>query len=697
MPPRKERVKSERVSSASPREPRGNGRRLLAAVGLCAAALLAFANSFGAGFALDNKALILEDPRLRAATAQNLHLIFQHTYWWPHGEAGLYRPLTTLSYLFNYAVLGNGTHQAGYHWVNFILHAGNVLLVYLLASRFIREFWPPVFVAALWAVHPVLTESVTNIAGRADLLSAAGVLGGFLLYLKSTESVAWRRGAWLAGLMAATAIAVFSKESGAVIPGVIALYECTVWRERNRARGLLLGWLATFPPLAFMLVQRAQVLGASPPRVIPFVDNPIVGAGYFIRLLTAVQIVPRYLWLGIWPQKLSTDYSYSQIPVASGGLFDWLAGIAMLGVLLTILLFHRRNRRRNRRVIFFVGFAFVTFLPVSNLLFPIGAIMAERFLYLPSVGLVVCLVLAVYDGCARTGFARAAPALLCLPAVAFTVRTWTRNADWQDDLTLARSAVQACPRSFKAHKTLAAALLASDPVHSNIDAVIDQASQSVALLDSLPDRMNDAAAYRLAGAAYLLKGNRLADEKAVPLLLRCAHIAEIGHQEDLEAQRAHRNATPSSAPNPNDDAHRLLSLAYLRLGQTGQALEQAALARTQEPMNPEVYRQLSNALLANSQPDEAATALIEGVFLTSDQSLRRDLLDLYRGGLDSKSCVTIPGPNGVAINPACEIVHRHLCKGAAEAIQLSLQIGRPDMAEALQRGAAGQLGCTGGG
>jgi tetratricopeptide (TPR) repeat protein len=679
MPSRRERRQSVGQPASAPA--RGNrGRRLLVALGLCAAALLAYANSFGAGFALDNKALILQDPRLRAATPENLDMILRHTYWWPHGEAGLYRPVTTLSYLFNYAVLGNTDRQAGYHWLNFLLHAGNVLLIYFLLSRLLREFWPPVFGAALWAVHPVLTESVTNIAGRADLLAAAALLGGFLLYLKSAESAGWRRGAWLAGLMAATAIGVFSKESAVVIPGVIALYEFAFWRRRKPARGLLPGCLATLPPLAFMLIRRAQVLAASPPASIPFVDNPIIGASFWNGRVTAIQVMARCLWLMIWPQRLSTDYSYPQIPVPGGGLAGWLAVLAVLGVILTAIF---PLYRRNRIAFFFAGFAFLAFLPVSNLLFPIGAIMAERFLYLPSIGLVVCLVLAVQAACRRIGRARAAPAVLCLVAMAFNVRTWARNADWRDDVTLARSAVEACPRSFKAHKILAAALLASDPGHSNIDAVVDQASQSAALLDSLPDRLNDAAAYRLAGAAYLLRDNRQADEKAVPLLLRCAHIAE--------AQGA-----PENAANANDDVYRLLSLAYLRLGQTPQALAQGAVARTREPMNPEVYRQLSSAFLAGGQPGEAATALMEGVLLTSDQSLRLDLLDLYRGGLDSQGCAIITGPNGPAIDPSCEMVRRQLCKAAAGAIELSLKIGRRDIAESLRHGVAGQLGCTNG-
>src|ERR1017187_4074358 len=101
-------------------------RQLFAIAALCSVTLLAYANSFSSGFVLDNRGLLLQDPRTREATAENLKLIVQHTYWWPYGESGLYRPFTTLTYLFNYSLLGNTDHPAGYHWVNCLLHAGNV-------------------------------------------------------------------------------------------------------------------------------------------------------------------------------------------------------------------------------------------------------------------------------------------------------------------------------------------------------------------------------------------------------------------------------------------------------------------------------------------------------------------------------------------------------------------------------------------
>src|ERR1700691_3084662 len=194
------RVLVDQPPAVSP-APDSRRQYLVAAVALGLLTVLAFSNSFSTGFALDNQMLILGDTRVHTGSASNIGLIVHHTYWWPNGESGLYRPLTTFSYLLNYAILGNGNHPAGYHWINFFLHAANVLLVFALVLRLTGQaLRTALCIALLWAVHPVLTESVTNIVGRADLLAALAVLSGFFLYLKSAETTGWRRGASLAGL-----------------------------------------------------------------------------------------------------------------------------------------------------------------------------------------------------------------------------------------------------------------------------------------------------------------------------------------------------------------------------------------------------------------------------------------------------------------------------------------------------------------
>src|SRR5579863_3987910 len=156
-------------------------RYWLAVGAVSAVILLAWSNSCESGFVHDNSLLLTAD-RLHKVTYTNLALIFNHSYWWPTAETGLYRPVTSLSYLFNYAILGNADRPAGYHWINLLFHGGNVLLVFFLARRLVRDSWPSLLIVAVWAVHPVLTESVTNIVGRSDLLAGMTVLAGLLLY-----------------------------------------------------------------------------------------------------------------------------------------------------------------------------------------------------------------------------------------------------------------------------------------------------------------------------------------------------------------------------------------------------------------------------------------------------------------------------------------------------------------------------------
>ena len=288
---------SHTVPVAAPAKPQARLRYLLAGLALCLLTLAAYSNSFATGFPLDNQALLL-DQRVHEASSENVHLILEHSYWWPNGEAGLYRPLTSLSYLFNYAILGNAKDPAGYHWINWLLHTVNVLLVFALAVRLLagraRAFRTAFFIALLWAVHPVLTESVTNIVGRADLLAGAAVLGGFLMYLKSAESTGWRRTLWLGGLALAAAVGTLSKESAVVLPGVLILYELICRSEGKLLRALpwkKLAWGCgvTLLPIALALWKRALVLSAALPAEFPFTDNPIAGASFWIGRLTALE------------------------------------------------------------------------------------------------------------------------------------------------------------------------------------------------------------------------------------------------------------------------------------------------------------------------------------------------------------------------------------------------------------------------
>ena len=615
--------------------------------------LLAYSNSFGGGFVLDNRGLLINDERIRAATASNVGLIFGHTYWWPHGESGLYRPLTTLSYLFNYAILGNGTQPTGYHVFNLLVHICNVLLVYSLATRLIRKQWLGFFIAALWAIHPVLTECVTNIAGRADLLAAFGLLAGFLMYLKSHENRAW-----LIGVALATVIGVFSKESAVVIVVVLIVYHLTF-----RSRPKFWGVAAIVLPVAFMLYQRSQVLAATQPMEIPFTDNPIAWADFWTGRLTALTVIFKEIGLVFWPLRLSADYSWSQIPLFQSSPAQWAEVILALAVAPSLVLVYRWNRT----AFFFLATGLIWLGPAANLLFPTGTIMAERLLYLTALGLIACVVSGVY-----AVHARSAPAVLSVLIAALAARTWVRNVDWSDDLSIATASVAASPESFKTHDLLANVLFASDPSHSNIDQVIAESETSRAKLEGLPNNRRPADPYRFAANCYMIRNSF---QKAEAALLEFVAIEK------------------ESGRQIQPDVYTLLSTAYLSSGDTVRAASAAMDARKIDPMNPQVYAQLAEVEANAGHLDQAAVALVEGSFITSDKTLRQDLIQLYERALDPRSCALIAGPNGRAINPACPIVHKHVCDAAEYVVKTLRDARQWNVAEARQTMFDNQFRC----
>ena len=136
--------------------------------------------------------------------------------------------------------------------------------------------------------------------------------------------------------------------------------------------------------------------------LIDHAENPLVSAGFWTARLTAVKVVGKFLGLFLWPARLSADYSYNAVP-----LFGWLANrddvkalialAVLLGAALLALMLAVRWRRTGKPLLFFLVFFFVTLSPTSNLVFLIGSIMAERFLYLPSVGLAGCMVVAIHQ------------------------------------------------------------------------------------------------------------------------------------------------------------------------------------------------------------------------------------------------------------------------------------------------------------
>jgi hypothetical protein len=299
-----------------------------------------------------------------------------------------------------------------------------------------------------------------------------------------------------------------------------------------------------------------------------------------------------------------------------------------------------------------------------------------------------------------------APAALCLILAAFGARTWTRNVDWRDDVTLWASAVRAAPRSFKTHQGLADALYESDPGHPDLNRVIEEADRSVAILDALPDAVNVPGSYRRAAGYYLEHGDLLRDsgtrdavseskaayERSVVLTRR--HLAIV------DAQRATTFTTSSgvSAQHKDgtrelSDAYVMLSTGYARLQDRDKAIEAARQAHVLQPLNSIPYRVIAAALIDGMRYDEAAVWLLAGFMVSGDPELSQATIDLYRAGGDPKGCALKTGAQGFVLDPSCETVRRHLCAATVQAVQIQRASGRGEFARQLEETARQNYGC----
>jgi tetratricopeptide (TPR) repeat protein len=681
---------------------------------LAAITLTAYSNSFQAGFAQDSRGIILEDPRLQAANGENLRKILQENYWWPQGESGLYRPVTTASYLFNYSLLGNEDRAPGYHWINFLLHLGNSFLVYLLAWRLFRNTRPALATAALWALHPICTEAVTNIVGRADELAALSVLLTILIYIRSTEARGWRRAAWLTGMAVTTTIGIFSKENALIVCALLPLYDLSFRISRRRgnpvrnifehlARYCSRGYVVLVLPLLAFICVRGFMFQRDRPVQMPFVDNPILRADLVTARLTAIKVFGKALWLLLWPSKLSCDYSFNQIPLVNWRMTrfeDWQA-LASLAAIFALVAIAAACRRRAGPAFFWIGFVLLTMLPTSNLLQPIGSIMAERFLYLPAVGFAGCLVAAA---CAAERRLRLGqywiPFVAVFVALACGVRTFERNRDWADDEALWRQALTVAPMSFKPHISLAQIWFQQE---GSSPRVLSEAEKAVAILDKLPDRFNVAMPYQDLGLYYLSKGDSLSPRGPDGDLLpspesrqwyhKALAVLQRGVAIDRELNAAGRHVVAvrekKSATLPTFGLAPLyadLGLVYLRLSAPTEAVTAYLYQRKITPGDPRVYWSLAAAYSKTGQTQAAFVALWGAFVLGRSAETTPYLLRLY-DDLYPQSCATYFHEGHEFLNTACPLVQGHQCSALLEVAAAHSEEGQVERAKEIQDGA----------
>ncbi|GAB5525355.1 MAG: hypothetical protein Roseis2KO_32270 [Roseivirga sp.] len=430
----------------------GNWKTLLLFV---AVAFVLYGNTLGHDYALDDDVVFLQNQFVQQGFAGFADILTNGFITGFNGTTDQsYRPLVLMAFATEHALFGN-TPAIG-HLINLLLYAWCGFLVWQLMKQFFPKAnpWVPISIALIYMAHPVHTEAVANIKGRDDILHFLFIIGS-LLYLmrfvntQDKKQLIWSGLCYFAALlckeMAVTLVAV--------VPLTLWCFSDWKWKNILIKTGLYAGIFG-----AYMLIRLSVLDGLTFDEDMRVINNGLIAANTETdRLATSLMIMGMYVKLLFLPHPLSWDYSFNQIPIVSFTSWQALLSLALfLGLgIVAIRKFISRDP-----LAWTILFFLITMSVVSNIFIMLGATMAERFLFTPSLGfaIVVVLLLVRSNKTELSSLVLMKKKLIAVPIalilLLFSIKTIQRNSVWQDNQSLYESGVISAPNSTRTWSAL---------------------------------------------------------------------------------------------------------------------------------------------------------------------------------------------------------------------------------------------------
>ena len=410
----------------------------------------------------DDDYLVHENPFIKSPLL--ILEVFRH-YLFPDSYSAHYRPIQNLSFMLDYFLWNNNTY--GFHLTNVLLHAASAVLLYfllrqVLASLCFRHlavavrlraekrlswislsaFW----IATIWAVHPVHSAAIDYISGRADSLAFVFAAGGWLLFLRGRCSSSRSPRAFFYSLAALSGLAaLLAREISCIWMALFLAHLFFV--ERNCSRRLKVATLGCALSLLLIYVGFRHLPVQRPPSPIDLRYSPAARAVLMARALGD------YGRLMFFPSNLHMERTVGFDPGLYRSLFDWRSGIgaeylSLLGLLVFgLLLFSCLRKGRGQPIrVFGAAWFLAAYLPTSNIV-QLNATAAEHWLYLPSVGFLICLFGWFFE--LPKNYGRAVGFAASFAVVCLSVRSAIRSSDWSDGETFYRHTFEAGSRSAR--------------------------------------------------------------------------------------------------------------------------------------------------------------------------------------------------------------------------------------------------------
>ncbi len=366
------------------------------------------------GFVYDDILAIVHNARV--TDPAQWHTIPRSPYW----LGTLWRPLTVALYAAQW-LAGNGAPWL-FHLTSLFGYLAVAVVLYRLLQRLGADDFGAAAATLLFLVHPVHVEVVANVVGQAEIWVALALVAATLVYVRARQNGTERRS--LPALLVIVALGIMSKEQGFVAPLLLGGAEWLLLGERQeplRARIRVVLLVTAVAVLLFVI--RGTLLNSAVGETPAVALRSLTPVG---RAITFLGVVPEWARLVVWPLHLQADYGPPGIPI--GGPLTarhWL-GLAVLAGWLVLFV---RYRRREPVAAFGLLWAAIALAPVSNLLTPTGIVMAERVLFVPTIGFAITAA-ALLRRRERSMTRNVVLAVIVAWGIVLTVRSATRVPTW---------------------------------------------------------------------------------------------------------------------------------------------------------------------------------------------------------------------------------------------------------------------------
>ncbi len=615
------------------------------------------------------------------------------------GHGGNWHPLTWLSHMLDCDLYG--LKPAGHHLTNLLFHVANTLLLFSVLRLMTGAVWRSALVAALFAWHPLHVESVAWVAERKDVLSTFFWLLTMLAYagyVREFRVHGSRLKIYYRLTLLLFVMGLMAKPMLVTLPFVLLLTDYWPLQRSSRrgARNTESAGPNSPQPLPWkrLIIEKWPFfLLSAVSCVITFIVQKKGGA---VAPIAVVPVGPRsanallacvaYLRKMIWPSDLAIFYPYPR----SWSVVHLAAAILLLALISAMALAWAR-----RRPYFLVGWLWFlgTLVPVLGLVQVGGQSMADRYTYMPLVGIFIILAWGAADLLGRRQFRGLDPAwpLAVFALAVCVVAAINQLGYWQNSETLFRHAVDVTSNNIVAHNDLAQALDREGKSEA-------ANAEFVAALKIDPDSAETLNGY---GSHFARRGDLDDAVKYFTDALRRAPFYGDAHfnlanalaakGQYPEAADHYTRALRSGADGP--DVRNNLGAVLVKLGRLDEAVGEFKAALRQKPKFPEAQEQLADVLLKQGYVEAARIHFAEALRLNPDSSrahFKIGLIDAQQGNLDLaigdflETVKLQPTNAGAYYNLACAYAVKKDLPKAADAFAQAIQL-KPDNADAHSR------------